>query len=82
MFWAAVMIERRRERTALHALGLAGFEIYAPRIKERRNGRPAVTSLLFVNYCFVRIVDRWLNAAMGAGGREDSLQWREAGRRA
>lgn len=67
MFWAAAMLQPRREQLALFSLGQAGFEIYAPRIKERRNGRPALTSLLFVNYCFVRIVDRWLNAHWAPG---------------
>ena len=61
-FWAAAQIETRRESTAVHFLGLAGFTTYGPRVRERRrvNGRQVTaTPLLFPSYLFVLIEAQW-----------------------
>jgi hypothetical protein len=36
MFWACARTESKRELVAQHFLGLAGFETYLPRVRERR----------------------------------------------
>jgi hypothetical protein len=61
MYWACAQLEPFRERLALHCLGLNGFEIYCPRLREqiRSRGRKIVrTPLLFPNYTFVWIILR------------------------
>jgi hypothetical protein len=42
-FWAAAQLQPQRDGLALHCLRQAGFEVYAPRLRERRtvNGREA-----------------------------------------
>src|SRR6516164_5325017 len=35
-YWAVARLEPHRERLALHCLGLAGFETYFPRLREKR----------------------------------------------
>jgi len=44
MYWCCAQIEPFRERLAMHCLGLNGFEIYYPRIREqvRIRGRKIV----------------------------------------
>ena len=44
MYWAAAQLQPQRERLALHFLRQAGFETYAPRLRERRTvqGRKVV----------------------------------------
>ena len=72
MFWACAQIEPYRERLALHCLGLNGFEVYCPRLREqsRSRGRKIVrTPPLFPNYAFVLIVSRWWDARWSAGVR-------------
>jgi Transcription termination factor nusG len=67
MFWSCAQLETNRERLAQHCLGLAGYEMYTPRIRERRrvNGRRvAATPALFPGYCFVaantpRVMRTW-----------------------
>jgi hypothetical protein len=49
-YWTAARYMTAQERLALHFLGLAGFEVYLPRLREQRiiRGRPAeVTPPLF-----------------------------------
>ena len=61
-FWAAVQFHGQHERLALQCLGLAGFQIWCPRIRERRIvcGRKAVvTPALFPGYTFVLIELQW-----------------------
>ena len=61
-FWAAAQIHGQHERLALHCLGLAGFEIWCPRIRERRiicGRRTIVTPALFPGYTFVLIELQW-----------------------
>ena len=47
----------------MHCLGLAGYEVYAPRIATARRN----TALLFPGYLFVQIVSSWWNARWSAG---------------
>ena len=61
-FWCCARIEPFRERLAAHCLGLNGFEIYCPRLREqvRIRGRKVVrTPLLFPGYAFVLVVSAW-----------------------
>jgi transcriptional antiterminator RfaH len=72
MFWACAQLEPFRERLAMHCLGLNGFEIYCPRLRQqvRSRGRKIVrTPLLFPGYAFVLIVSRWWDARWSAGVR-------------
>jgi len=72
MYWACARIEPFRERLALHCLGLNGFEVYCPRLREqiRIRGRKIVrTPALFPNYCFVLVVSAWWSARWSAGVR-------------
>jgi transcriptional antiterminator RfaH len=69
-FWACARLEPRRERLALHCLGLAGFETYFPRLREHRriSGRKVlVTPPLFSGYCFLTIESQWHAARWTAG---------------
>jgi transcriptional antiterminator RfaH len=61
-YWAAAQLDARHVRLALHCLQLSGFEIYAPRLRQRRLSRGRkieTTPLLFASYAFVFIVDHW-----------------------
>jgi transcriptional antiterminator RfaH len=69
-YWAACRIQPRRENLALHCLGLNGYEVYYPRLRDRRvrfgrtiENRPA----LFPGYAFVLIELQW-HAARWAPG--------------
>ena len=55
-YWACAQLEINRERLALHCLGLAGYEVYLPRIRSQRATglRKAVTAL-FPGYVFVHM---------------------------
>jgi transcriptional antiterminator RfaH len=70
MYWAAAQLQPQRDTLALHFLRQAGFETYAPRLRERRTvkGRKVVrTPLLFPAYAFVFIQMQW-HAARWAPG--------------
>src|SRR5262245_55596847 len=57
-YWAAVRLQPHREAVALNFLKIRGFEIYFPRIRERRviRGRNVlVTPPLFPGFAFVAI---------------------------
>src|SRR5215469_3695611 len=72
MFWCCAQIEPYRERLALHCLGLNGFEVYCPRLRQqiRSHGRKIVrTPLLFPGYAFVLIVSAWWSARWSPGVR-------------
>jgi transcriptional antiterminator RfaH len=61
-FWCAARLMLRREALATHCLGLAGFDVYLPRLRERRiirGKRVEVNPPLFPGYCFVLIVLQW-----------------------
>lgn len=73
MFWACAQLEPFRERLALHCLGLNGFQVYCPRLRQqvRSRGRKIVrTPLLFPGYAFVWIVAQWWDARWSAGVRK------------
>jgi len=70
MYWCAAQLQPMRERLALHFLAQAGFETYAPRLRERRTvqGRKVVrTPLLFPGYAFVWIELQWSQARWAPG---------------
>jgi transcriptional antiterminator RfaH len=69
-FWAAAQLQPQRDGLALHCLRQAGFETYAPRLRERRtaHGRALVrTPLLFPGYLFVLIELQWSRARWSPG---------------
>jgi transcriptional antiterminator RfaH len=71
MYWACAQVEPRRERLASYCLGLAGYEIYEPRLREQvrsRTGRKIVrTPPLFPGYLFVWVVRGWWDARWSPG---------------
>jgi transcriptional antiterminator RfaH len=70
VYWACAQLEPQRTGLALHCLGLNGFEVYCPKVREQRrvNGRKIErTSLLFPSYCFVLIVTGWWQARWSPG---------------
>ena len=69
-YWAVARLESQRERLALHCLGLAGYETYLPRLRERRlsHGRRIETRLpLFPGYCFFVVEAQWHTARWSVG---------------
>jgi transcriptional antiterminator RfaH len=69
-YWAAARIQPRREALALHCLALSGFQVYLPRLRERRVSRGrriTVTPPLFPGYCFVVIEQQWHAARWSFG---------------
>src|SRR6516164_6632443 len=70
MYWATAQLQPQRDALALHFLRQAGFETYAPRLRERRtvHGRKVVkTPLLFPAYAFVFITLQWHAARWSPG---------------
>jgi transcriptional antiterminator RfaH len=57
-FWAVARTAPGRERFAADNLTLRGFEVFIPRVRVRASAQWK-TLPLFVNYLFVRVVDRW-----------------------
>jgi transcriptional antiterminator RfaH len=58
VFWAVARFHQQREHLAIECLRLNGFEVYVPRVKEKRllRGRKvSVAVALFQGYGFVRI---------------------------
>ena len=69
-YWCAARLQPNREALALHCLGLAGYETYFPRLRDRRirAGRKIeVRAPLFPGYAFVLIQLQW-HAARWAPG--------------
>ena len=69
-FWTAAQLHGHREHVALHALGLAGYEVYLPRIAERRlirGRRVDGVQALFPTYAFVLVVHHWWNTSHAPG---------------
>src|SRR3954451_22363555 len=69
-FWSEAGLQPRREALATHCLGLAGYEVYLPRLREQRTvrGRKVeVRPLLFPGYIFVLIVLQWNTARYSPG---------------
>jgi hypothetical protein len=72
MYWCCAQVEPRRERLASHCLGLAGYEIYQPLLREQRRSRHGsrkitVTPPLFPGYLFVWVVRGWWDARWSPG---------------
>jgi transcriptional antiterminator RfaH len=69
-YWCAARLMPRQEALALHCLGLAGYEVYLPRLRERRVSRGRriiVTPPLFPGYCFILIQLQWHTARWAPG---------------
>jgi transcriptional antiterminator RfaH len=69
-FWAAARVVPRQERLALHCLGLAGFEIYLPRLRELRivrGRRVEHQPPLFPGYLFIWVELQWSRARWSPG---------------
>ena len=69
-YWAAAQLQPQRDGLAVHCLRQAGFETYAPRLRESRtaHGRKVVrTPLLFPGYPFV--LNRAAVASVAVGAR-------------
>ena len=69
-YWAVARLEPHRERLALHCLGLAGFETYLPRLRERRlshGRRIEVRPPLFPGYTFFVVEAQWHAARWTVG---------------
>jgi transcription antitermination factor NusG len=70
MYWTCARLEPHRERLAVHCLGVNGYEVYLPRLRERRvshGRRIEVRPPLFPGYAFVLIHLQW-HAARWAPG--------------
>jgi transcriptional antiterminator RfaH len=69
-YWSVARLALKQERLALHCLGLAGFETYLPRLRERRivrGRRVERRPPLFPGYAFIVIELQW-HAARWAPG--------------
>jgi len=66
MYWCCAQTEPQREAAATHFLGLAGYEVYCPRlrlVRPRRGGRKVESHPpLFPSYLFIMITTGWWNA--------------------
>src|SRR5262249_33611410 len=70
MYWACARLEPHRERVATHCLKVNGYEVYLPRLRERRishGRRIEVRPPLFPGYCFIAIELQWHAARWTAG---------------
>ena len=64
-YWACARLEPHRERLAVHCLELNGYEVYLPRLRERRMShgrRIEVRPPLFPGYAFIAIELQWHTA--------------------
>jgi transcriptional antiterminator RfaH len=69
-YWTCARLMPRQQALALHCLGLAGYETYLPRLRERRVSRGrriTVTPPLFPGYCFILIQLQWHRARWSPG---------------
>jgi transcriptional antiterminator RfaH len=69
-YWAVARLEPHREQLALRCLGLAGYETYFPRLRERRisHGRKIeIRPPLFPGYCFLTVEAQWYAARWSIG---------------
>jgi transcription antitermination factor NusG len=60
----------RREALALHYLGLAGYEVYLPRLREHRTSRGRKIEVhppLFPGYAFIAVKLQWHSARWSVG---------------
>jgi hypothetical protein len=71
---ASTRLEARRERVAQFFLEQAGYEVYLPKIRQRRRhkGRPIeVLSPLFPSYLFTHIELQWRGVRLCPGAPSD-----------
>ena len=69
-YWAAARLQVHREAMALHCLGLAGYETYYPRVRDRRirhGHKVELRPALFPGYAFVLVRLQWHAARWSAG---------------
>jgi transcriptional antiterminator RfaH len=69
-YWAVARLEPRSERVALHCLGVNGYEVYLPRLRERRISRGRkieVRAPLFPGYVFFVVEAQWHAARWSVG---------------
>ena len=69
-YWACARLMPQREALACHCLGLAGFTVYLPRLREQRVSRGRrITAKppLFPGYLFLQVVNGWWDARWSAG---------------
>jgi len=69
-YWCVARLEPNREAVARHFLQAGGYEIYFPKVREKRlHGRRRVerVSLLFPRYGFVSITNGWHGARWTIG---------------
>jgi transcriptional antiterminator RfaH len=66
-FWSCAQLETHRERYALHCLGVAGFQVYQPRIRRVSARKSNDTAALFPGYAFVFIELQWHAAYWSPG---------------
>src|SRR5262249_18039782 len=67
-YWACAQLVPQRERLALHCLQkVAGFEVYAPRLRPPRRSKLRVPPLLFPGYTFILVVAGWWAAPWSPG---------------
>ena len=69
-YWTVAQLKPQGTRLALHCLTLAGYEIYLPRLRERRfvRGRRVDTEApLFPGYAFVVVELQWHSARWAPG---------------
>jgi transcriptional antiterminator RfaH len=66
-FWACAQLETHHERYALHCLGVAGFEVYQPRIRRVGARKSNGTAALFPGYAFILVELQWHAAYWSPG---------------
>jgi transcriptional antiterminator RfaH len=59
MYWTCAQLQPNHERLAWHCLRIAGFTVYAPRMRAPRHALQQKPRALFPGYCFVQIVLQW-----------------------
>ena len=66
-YWSVAQLEANHERLALHCLGLAGYQVYQPRIRRVTARKSSDSTALFPSYAFVRIELQWHAARWSPG---------------
>jgi hypothetical protein len=72
-YWACAQTEPKREAAATHFLGLAGYEVYCPRlrlIRPRRGRRVETRPALFPSYLFILIQSGLVERQVVSGHRQ------------
>jgi transcriptional antiterminator RfaH len=69
-YWCVAQLVPQREALAVHFLALAGYELFAPRLKQQQisHGRKIITTpLLFPGYVFLWVTAGWWSARWSPG---------------